>query len=129
MPGRITAVTIAVLIAGSGLSAAAAGPLETLERERAALLGVALNPELTPQERADRLELTRRRLLDIEAIALRDPSARSDRRPIARRAFADYDTTFLGHASVEFDRTPFGQWLDRVGLSSARVLAAGIGRR
>jgi hypothetical protein len=62
-------------------------------------------------------------------MTMRDPKVRQDRRPIARRAFEDYDLTFLGHASLERGIAPVDLWMERLGLSSARILSARVGRR
>jgi hypothetical protein len=127
-------MTRSVLILTAVLLATVAGPiqaasLENLERERALLISTLLDPALDAEERATRVETARRRLVDLEALTLRDPTVREDRRPIARRAFADYDLTFLGHASLERGIAPIDLWMERLGLSSARILAARVGRR
>jgi hypothetical protein len=116
------------------IGVAAAGPveaasLENLERERALLIATMLDPALDAEHRAGEVEAARRRLVDLEAITLRDPGVREDRRPIARRAFEDYDLTFIGHASLERGMAPVDLWMQRLGLSSARVLSARVGRR
>ena len=119
-------------MAGLILAASApadADPLETMERERARLLATLLDANLEPAARAADAEAARRRLIDLERIALRDPATATDTRPIARRAFADYDLTFIAHASVERDMAVLDLWLDRLGISTARIQAARMGRR
>ena len=113
----------------AGAAAAAAGPLDTLERERAHFLAALLDPALDPDARRARTEPALRRLADLERIVLRDPRPASGSDGVAQRAFADYDLTFLAHASVEKGVSPLDLWLDRLGLSSGRVLSARIGRR
>lgn len=110
-------------------TAATAGPLETMERERARLVSTLLDPDLATHARLAQAETARRRLVDLERIALRDPNAASDSGPTARQAFADYDLTFLAHASIERDMAVLDLWLDRLGLSTARIMAARVGRR
>lgn len=107
----------------------AAGPLENLERERAALLSTLLDPAIEPADRQARVEPALRRLVDLERMVLRDPRAAVGSGALANQAFADYDLTFLAHASVERGVSPLDLWLDRSGLSSDRILAARIGRR
>ncbi|WPZ32202.1 hypothetical protein T8K17_13220 [Thalassobaculum sp. OXR-137] len=109
--------------------AASADALESLERERARLLVTLLDPDREAAARQSAVEVARRRLIDLERIALRDPKTAADTRPIARRAFADYDLTFLAHASLERDMAVLDLWLERVGLSTARIMAARVGRR
>ncbi len=85
----------------AGTTAAAAGPLETLERERAQILAALLDPALDPDTRPARTDPALRRLVDLERMVLRDPRAAAGSDGVAQRAFADYDLTFLAHASVE----------------------------
>ncbi|SDF87090.1 hypothetical protein [Thalassobaculum litoreum] len=115
-----------ILVAGGETRA---DPLENMERERARLIGALLDPGSDPAGRSETAEIARRRLIDLERIALRDPRTAADTRPIARRAFADYDLTFLAHASIELDRAVLDLWLERIGISTARVMAARMGRR
>ena len=123
------ALTLGVLATAGTASPAVAGALENLERERAILLTTYLDPVLEAEARAEQIEIARRRLIDLERMAMRDPDVQSDSRPIARRVFADYDLTFLAHASVEREVSALDLWLDRVGLSTSRVMAARVGRR
>jgi hypothetical protein len=121
----LSVLAIATLLAGS----AAAGPLENLERERAGLLAILLDPALDPDTRQARVEPALRRLVDLERLVLRDTRSASDSDALARRAFAHYDLTFLVHASVEQGLNPLDLWLDRLGLSSGQLMTARVGRR
>lgn len=120
------AAAAAVLLAAAP---AAAGPLENLERERAAMLSTLLDPALDPDGRQARVDAALPRLVDLERMVLRDPKAAAGSGLLANRAFADYDLTFLAHASVERGVAPLDLWLGRLGLSTDRLLAARIGRR
>lgn len=124
-----TALAVGLLAATVSVAPAAAGALETLERERARLIEMLLDADRAAPGRLAEAESVRRRLIDLERIALRDPKTATDTRPIARRAFADYDLTFVAHASIERDMTVLDLWLDRIGVSTARVMAARVGRR
>ena len=119
---------IAALVLGLAAGPTAAGPLETLERERAALLSTLLDPALDPGDRQARADASVRRLVDLERMVLRDPQSAGSG-AVANRAFADYDLTFLAHASVERGMAPLDLWLDRLGVSVDRLLAARAGRR
>lgn len=109
--------------------AAGADPLENMERERARLVATLLDADREPDGRQAEAQTLLRRLVDLERIALRDPKTATDTSSIARRAFADYDLTFLAHASIERDMAVLDLWLDRLGISTARVMAARAGRR
>ena len=59
-------VTAAALAAAISFAPAAnAGTVENLERERAIAIETMLNPELKPEERHARVELFKRRLVDL----------------------------------------------------------------
>jgi hypothetical protein len=117
----------ALLLAAAG--AAEAGTLENLERERALLVDVLLNPELDAEQRAQRINKAQHRLVDLERMALRDKSLRGKNTPVVRKAFERYDLTFLVHSSVEHERSVTDQWLDEVGISTDSLMAARKGSR
>lgn len=126
MPRPVVALLVVAMLAGKP---ATAGPLESLERERAALLALLLDPAVEADARADRAAPILRRLVDLERMVLRDPAGAATAGGLAGRALADYDLTFLAHASVERDVTPLDLWLERLGISSERLAAARVGRR
>lgn len=134
--GRIITTLLAVTVLSLPLLAspgpggvALAGSLENLERERALLLEVFLDPAITPQERAARVALSQQRLLDLERVALRDDSLLARNTPTVRRAFENYDLTFLVHAAGERGVPLIDQWLDQIGVSTQALMAARAGRR
>jgi hypothetical protein len=100
-----------------------------MERERALLVEVFLDPELDAQQRAEKISKAQHRLVDLERMALRDRSLRGKNTPVVRKAFESYDLTFLVHASVENDRSVTDQWLDEVGISTDTLMAARKGSR
>lgn len=106
-----------------------AGPLENLERERAALLSVMRDPAIAPDDRQLRLEAMARRLRDLEQMAMRDESLLGRNTPTVRQAFAHYELTFLVHAAAEEGQSLAEHWLSAVGLGTDRLLAARVGRR
>lgn len=122
-------LTIAAVAWVAMTAPALAGPLENLERERARLVLTLLDPAIDADIRHAEADRSRRRLVDLERIALRDPAVRTDTGRVARRAFADYDLTFLAHASIEKGLVPLDLWLERLGVTSARLMAARAGWR
>ncbi|GAB6051215.1 hypothetical protein JCM17960_00350 [Magnetospira thiophila] len=110
-------------------TAAQAGSLENLERERAILVDTIFAPDLTPDERQKKIAQSKHRLVDLERMAIRDKTLEGQNTPVVRRAFASYDLTFLVHASVEKDRGITDHWLDTVGLSTDSLMNARVGRR
>lgn len=123
----VTAAAAAVMI--SLASAAHAGPLENMERERALLIDTLLAPELSPADRHAKVEISRRRLVDLERIVLRDNSLTGRNTPTVRRAFDNYDLTFLIHAAAEKNVTVIDGWLEQMGLTTQSLMGAKRGRR
>lgn len=117
----------AVLALSSGI--ASADSLENLERERAILVEIMLNPELSPAERQQRIEAEKRRLVDLERMVLRDDALKGKNTPVVRKAFSNYDLTFLVHASVEKKVSLMDNWLEQVGISTQTLMSARKGMR
>jgi hypothetical protein len=124
---RLAAIAGAVL--GLSSSFAAADTLDNLERERALLVDVMLDPSLSPTDRQARMDNEQRRLVDLERMVLRDDSLKGKNTPIVRRAFSNYDLTFLVHASLEKKVSLMDNWLEQVGVSTGTLMAARKGMR
>ena len=127
-----TTLAKAVILGGalSFLSMMAmAGPLENLERERAHLVRVMIDPSLVPAERQSRLEQATRRLVDMERMVIRDKDLAKTSSPAAGSALTNYDLTFLAHASVEKGVSVTHHWLNGVGLSTPALMSTRMGRR
>lgn len=126
---RITSIALAAAI-GLGITATAqAGSLENLERERADVIATMLNPNVTTEDRQQKLSRSRHRLVDLERMVLRDDELKGKNTPVVRVAFKNYDLTFLAHASVEKELTLQDQWLEQIGVSTASLMNARVGRR
>ncbi|MDG2033651.1 MAG: hypothetical protein P8J29_06925 [Rhodospirillales bacterium] len=115
-----------VTLAANGVIA---GPLENLERERAIAVETLLSTSINTQEKQDKVNVSKRRLVDLERMVIRDKSIASKNTPIVRAAFDNYDLTFLVHASTENQRSLMDHWLKQVGVSTNAVMTARIGRR
>ena len=122
---RLIITTFMLITAGT----ASAGSIENLERERALLIEMFLDPELEPTERQNRIAATKTRLIDLERMVLRDDSLNGRNTPIVRKAFANYELTFLINASMESDRGPFDIWMKQIGLTTAALESARIARK
>lgn len=122
---------LAVALAGLvGLAGTAhAGPIETMERERAQLLDAMLSPTLGAEERQERVGQSVHRLVDLERIVLRDKSVAEDSSPVVRKAFENYDLTFLVHASTEKDLVLIDHWLENCEISTPALMNARVGQR
>jgi len=128
-PITLPAIAFAALTAVTLSTAAQAGSIENLERERSILVENLLNAEMSAEERQSKLVVSKRRLVDLERIALRDKSLVGRNTPAVKRAFANYDLTFLVHAAVEKNRSLADHWLEQVGITQQGILNAEERRR
>jgi len=122
-----TAVLSAALVAG--IAETRAGSLENLERERAIVVETMLSPSLRSNERDDKIEVSKRRLVDLERMVIRDKSLATKNTPVVRTAFENYDLTFLVHSSTEVQKTIMDHWLEQIGVSTQSLMTARMGRR
>lgn len=114
-----------VLFSGSSF----AGTLENMERERAILIETFLSLELNETQRSERLETSKKRLIDLERLVLRDKSLLGSNKATVRNAFNSYDLSFLVHSSLERNKDVFEHWLQEIGVSTSSLMKARIGRR
>lgn len=126
-------VSLSLMIAGAlAVTAAApagAGTLENLERERALVVEHMLNPDLTPEERHQKISGAKARLVDLERMVLRDKSLKGRNTPTVCRAFENYDLTFMVHAATEHRLSLIDNWLSQLGITTQSVMAADVRRR
>ncbi len=119
----------ALIVVTTNASAANAGSVENMERERAILLETYIAPDITPKDRHAKATLSKRQLIDLERIVLRDKSLVGRDTPAVSRAFSNYDLSFLVHASMEKDLTIFEHWLQQIRVSQQAVMNATRRRR
>ena len=122
-------IIISALFAMLGSTAAHAGTVENLERERALVVEKILNPALTPDERSQSLVPSKARLVDLERMVLRDKSLKGRNTPTVRKAFENYDLTFLVHASTERNLSLTDNWLTQMGITTHNIMSATIRNR
>ena len=116
-------------LAAFAAASAQAGTLENLERERALVIESILDPNLTPEERAQKIEGAKARLVDLERMVLRDKKLNGRNTPTVRRAFENYDLTFMIHAATERKLSLTDNWLSQLGITTQGVMSASIRRR
>jgi hypothetical protein len=129
---NILSLTVAMVVLAAAISfapSAEAGTIENLERERAIAIETMLNPELKPDQRHAKMEMFKRRLVDLERMALRDKSLKGRNSRNVRRLFENYDLSFLIHASVEKNLNVLDAWLEQIGVSTQTVMSATTRRR
>lgn len=95
--------------------------LQSMERSRANLVNVMLDPNLAPEARAAKLSYLSRSHLDLERMVVRDDALLSGDDPHVKATFASYDRSFLVHASREKNLGLTAHWLHQVGLDAHSV--------
>ena len=127
----ICVLSIVFLASVFSLSAKAksALTLENLERERAAMLNTFINDQITPDQQQRSMNMSYRRLTDVERMVLRDDRLLNNQSAIVQRAFQNYELTFLIHASAEKNLLPMDLWLSELNISSNSIMSTKKGRR
>lgn len=120
--GLSTALMTTPALAGNTL-------LQSMERSRANLMNVVLEPNLAPEARAAKLNYLSRTHLDLEKMVVRDDALLSGDDPHVKATFANYDRSFLVHASREKNLGLTAHWLNQVGLDAQSVLSGEPGWR
>lgn len=123
------AAFILAIFLGSFAFLAQAGTVENMERERAILIDTLRSADVASDERANSLELSRHRLVDLERAVLRDEDLKGRNTPTVRRAFSNYDLTFLVHASSERKTSLIDTWLTQLGITTQTLMNTSIGRQ
>ena len=126
---RYSIAVVGCLMMLGAISQTEAGTLENMERERAILIDTLRGSDLTAEERAGKVEVSRQRLIDLERMVLRDDSLTGRNTPTVRRAFANYDLTFIVHSALEQNVSVLDTWLAQLDLSTQAVMNARLGRR
>ena len=128
---KVTPITLAVatIVLSFASANVSAGSLQNLERERAAMIETLLDSGIKNSERQRKIEISRSQLIDLERMVLRDQSLKGKNTRAIQMAFKNYDLTFLVHASIEKGKSVSDHWLGEVGLTTASLMNARMGRR
>ena len=126
--GGAAAVALSASI-GAFTLPAEAGTVENMERERAILIKTLRSADLAAEERANQVEISRHRLVDLERMVLRDDSLKGRNTPTVRRTFTNYDLTFMVHSASEQQISVIDTWLAQLGLTTQTLMSTNQGRR
>tara|TARA_A100001037_G_C15044095_1_gene586900 strand:- start:37 stop:435 length:399 start_codon:yes stop_codon:yes gene_type:complete len=128
---KVTPITLAVatIVLSFASANVSAGSLQNLERERAAMIETLLDSGIKNSERQRKIEISRSQLIDLERMVLRDQSLKGKNTRAIQMAFKNYDLTFLVHASIEKGKSVSDHWIGEVGLTTASLMNARMGRR
>ena len=125
-PFTLAVATIVLSLASANVGA---GSLQNLERQRAAMIETLLDSGIKNSERQKKIEVSRSQLIDLERMVLRDQSLKGKNTRAIQMAFKNYDLTFLVHASIEKGKSVSDHWIGEVGLTTASLMNARMGRR
>lgn len=103
--------------------------VRNLERERAAMIDILLDPNLDSAKRQQQISANQRRLIDLERMVLRDDKLKGVSTLVVKKAFDNYDLTFLAHAALEDGQAVGDHWLEHMGLDTGSLKATSMGRR
>ena len=129
MKNLMKSTALVAALTAAAIGSAHAGTIENLERERAEAIELILDPNITAQERQQKLNQSRVRLVDMERMVLRDKKLKGKNTPVVRVAFRNYDLTFLVHAASEKQVSVTEQWLEQVGVTTSSLMNARVGRQ
>ncbi len=103
--------------------------LQSLERERAALLQILTSDNYSIDKRYLKAENIVRRLADIERMVLRDDRIVGNDSIMVKKAFERYELSFLIHASAESKKLPIAHWLTELNFTRDSLLNSSVGNR
>ncbi len=101
--------------------------LKNLERERAALIDVLTDQNISFVERQLKANALLQRLATVERMALNTTDTNNSQ--LAKQVFSQYDLSFLLHASAEQQQTLIEHWLNQLALSTNDIEQGWAGER
>lgn len=103
--------------------------IENLERMRAKTLTVMFDKNINLNQRADKVQKLKFKLLDMEKIVLNDKNLSNNPSTNTIKAFENFNFTFLVHSSLEKDKPIAINWLEELGFSSENLLRSRVFRK
>jgi hypothetical protein len=103
--------------------------VENLERMRAKTLTVMFDKNINLNQRADKVQKLKLKLLDMEKIVLNDKNLSNNPSTNTIKAFENFNFTFLVHSSLEKDKPIAINWLEELGFSSENLLKSRVFRK
>ena len=114
-------IMFTLMFLASMLSGVEAATIKNLERTRANTVAVILDMNINPNQRIQKVEKARLKLLDMERITINDGKISKNPSQYAVKAFENFDLTFLVHSSLEKDKTIAVHWLEEVGFTTSNL--------
>ena len=114
-------IMFTLMFIASMISNVEATTIKNLERTRANTLAVILDMNINPNQRIQKVEKARLKLLDMERITINDSKLSKNPSQYAVKAFENFDLTFLVHASLEKDKSLAVHWFEEVGFTTSNL--------
>ena len=114
-------IMFTLMLIASMMSNVEAATIKNLERTRANTVAVILDMNINPNQRIQKVEKARLKLLDMERITINDSKLSKNPSQYAVNAFENFDLTFLVHASLEKDKSLVIHWFEEVGFTTSNL--------
>ncbi|MDC3141309.1 hypothetical protein OBA40_08150 [Alphaproteobacteria bacterium] len=98
-----------------------ASSIENMERTRASLIKVILDPNLNFEKKETQLTDLKLKLLDKERIVINDKKIIQNPNRHTIRAFEEYELSFLVHASIEKNINVPSHWFNELDITTSSL--------
>ena len=129
MSKLIKNLTIILSLTIGSYANANANSIDTLERERAKVLNLVLDKNISIGDRKKNLHKSKMRLLDIERMTINSKDINKNPNHQTIKAFENFDLTFLVHTSLEKGKSLSITWLEEIGLTTENLMNTRITRK
>ena len=118
-----------IIMIMSMFSGVNAETVENLERMRAKTLTVMFDKNISYDQRSEKVQNLKLKLLDMEKIVLNDNSLSNNPSNNTINAFENFNFTFLVHSSLEKDKPITINWLEELGFTSENLTRSKVFRK
>ena len=129
MSKLIKNLTIILSLTIGSYANANANSIDTLERERAKVLNLVLDKNISIGDRKKNLQKSKMRLLDIERMTINSKDINKNPNYQTIKAFENFDLTFLVHTSLEKGKSLPITWLEEMGLTTVNLMNTRVTRK
>ena len=110
-----------ILILSTLFNPVFASSIEDMERTRASLIKVILDPNLNLEKKESQITDLKLKLLDKERIVINDKKIIQNPNRYTIRAFEEFDLSFLVHASIEKSINIPSHWFNEIGITTSNL--------
>ena len=121
--------TLTLLLSLTICSYANANSIDILERERAKILNLILDKNISISERKKKIEQLQMRLLDLERMTINSKNINKNPSHQTIKAFENFDLTFLVHSSLENSKSLTVMWFEKLGFTTDNLMNTRVSRK